>query len=354
MNNDIRFDSEITEEFKSSFDDIVKKSNSIKITSHFSPDDDSISSVLAVYYYLIEILKIDKDKVKIIYTGEKNEKWSSLKYFENIEFVDDIFNYSTDNDLLILLDGGGYKRFSRKDEMLNFSGKTICIDHHPVPSNQFDLHLVAKQYTSTSEIIYRLFYQNITSLEKDLCEIILLGLIGDTGSFRYVNKSNCGVYGIAERLISDGDINMDAFSNRFQKISKRIYQLLIKIMSNSEIKSIKNWPDFVFGTVDINYCIENMYTDNEISEASSLFTSYLRSVENVDWGMIITPRLHDNTHSVSFRSSPGSVVTREIGEKMGIGGGHDRASGGKLLTNNTKKAAKSIFDWMKKNKPSFS
>jgi nanoRNase/pAp phosphatase (c-di-AMP/oligoRNAs hydrolase) len=60
------------------------------------------------------------------------------------------------------------------------------------------------------------------------------------------------------------------------------------------------------------------------------------------------------THSVSFRSSPGSVVTREIGEKMGIGGGHDRASGGKLLTNDTKIAIKTVLDWMKKNKPSFS
>lgn len=345
---------EISDDFKNSFDESVSKAQSIKITSHFSPDDDSISSVLTVYYYLVNRLNMTDEKIKIVYTGERNEKWNSLKYFEKINFVDDIYNHIDENDLLLVLDGGGYKRFSRKEEMLSFKGKTICIDHHPTPSNQFDLQLVAKQYTSTSEILYRLLYQVDNKLEKDLCEILLIGLIGDTGSFRYVNESNCEVYSIAQRLIKEGGINVDAFSSRFQKISERVYKLLIKIMSSSEVKNIDNWPSFVFGTVDMNYCIDNNYTDNEISEASSQFTSYLRAVENVEWGMIITPRIHDKTHSVSFRSSPGSVVTREIGEKMGIGGGHDRASGGKLLTNDTTKAAELVFNWMKDNKPSFS
>ncbi len=125
-------------------------------------------------------------------------------------------------------------------------------------------------------------------------------------------------------------------------------------MKNSKIKKIKNWPEFVYSYINIDKCIKFGYTDNDISEGSSYFTRYLRAVNGVEWGMVITPRLQDMSHSVSFRSSPGSVVTREIGEKMGIGGGHDRASGGKIVTKDTKESIKTILDWLKKNKPSFS
>lgn len=353
MKKDIKYETEITEKIKKAFDVEVEKAKSIVITSHFSPDDDSISSVLATYYYLINYVKIDPSKVRIIYTGEMNDNWESLTNFEKIEFVDDLYNFVKKDDLLIVLDGNGYKRFSRKEEMDQFKGRTICIDHHPIPSNQFDIQLIAKQYTSTSEVLYRLLFES-EKLTKEISEIILLGLIGDTGNFRYINHTNASVMHIAEKLIMAGEINVDSFCNRFQKINKNAYQVLIELMKNSQITKVEGWPDFVSSSIDMKKCVKYKYSDNDISEGSSNFTNYLRAVEDVNWGMVITPRLHDMTHSVSFRSSPGSVVTREIGEKMGIGGGHDRASGGKILTKNTKTAVKTILDWMKENRPSFS
>lgn len=353
MKTDIQYQNKISNDFKDKFDTQLKLAKSVVITSHFSPDDDSIASVLSVYYYLINYLKINTSKLKIIYTGEKNEKWMTLANFDKINFVDDIFNHIDSSGTLIMLDGGAYKRFSRKEEMQNFAGKTICLDHHPVPGNQFDLQLVAKQYTSTSEIIYRLLFES-EKITKEICEILLLGIVGDTGSFRFINNSSAGVLSIAERLIVNGEINVDSFIGKFEKINKNSYQILIELMKNSKIKRIKNWPDFVYSYISMDKCLKSKYTDNEVSEGSSCFTRYLRAVSGVEWGMIITPRFHDMTHSVSFRSSPGSVVTREIGEKMGIGGGHDRASGGKIITKDTKTAIKTILDWMKDNKPSFS
>lgn len=351
--DNINFETQISKDLKNKFDSMLSESESIVITSHFSPDDDSIASVLSVYYYLANFLKIELSKLKIVYTGEKNEKWCSLTNFDKINFVDDLSNHVKNTDTLVMLDGGAYKRFSRKAEMEMFSGKTICLDHHPIPGNQFDLQLVAKQFTSTSEIIYRFLYET-EKITKEICEILLLGIVGDTGSFRFINNSNAGVLSIAEKLITNGEINVDSFIGKFEKININSYQILIELMKNSKIKKIKNWPEFVCSYIDMNKCLKLKYTDNDVSEGSSYFTRYLRAVNGVEWGMVVTPRFHDMTHSVSFRSSPGSVVTREIGEKMGIGGGHDRASGGKLITKDTKIAIKIVFDWMKKNKPSFS
>ena len=353
MKNDIKYQSEISESFKNEFDSKIKNADSIVITSHFSPDDDSIASVLSLYYYLLNYLKVDSSKLKIIYTGEKSEKWNTLANFEKINFVNDLYNHVSSSDTLIMLDGGAYKRFSRKEEMEKFAGKTICLDHHPIPGNQFHLQLVAKQYTSTSEILYRLLFSD-KKLERQICEILLLGIVGDTDSFRFINSTTAGVLSIAERLIHEGEINVNSFIGRFEKINKNSYQILIELIKNSKIKKIKEWPEFVWSYISMEKCVKLGYTDNDISEGSSYFTRYLTAVKGSDWGMAVTPRLHDRTHSVSFRSLPGSVVTRDIGEKMGIGGGHDRASGGKILTDNTKTAAKVIFDWMKKNKPTFS
>jgi phosphoesterase RecJ-like protein len=353
MKTDVKFQTKVDSKFKSDFDSEVKKSKSIVITAHKSADDDSISSVLAVYYYIINYLKIDSSLVNIFYTGDKDDKWESFENYDKIKFVYDVTDEISTTDLIIILDCQGWARFSKSDKEVNFKGRSILIDHHPIPLNQFDLQLVANNYSSTAEIVYDLLYRE-NKLSTPICEILLLGILGDTGNFEFIDYKNAGVLVVAQRLIEEGKINVQTFVSRYQKVSERVYLLLIELMKNSEVREVKNWPKFVISNVDIKICAEHKYSDNEISEASSLFTKYLRAIKGVDWGMIITPRLYDKTHSVSFRSSPGSVVTREIGEKMGIGGGHDRASGGKLVTSDTDEAVKIILNWMEENKPSFS
>src|SRR3989344_3412753 len=128
-----RFDDEFVEEFK----DLVKKNKSIVIVSHKSPDDDSISSVLGIYVYLTEFLKIDEAKIR---------------------------------------------------KINSFKGTTICIDHHPRPENKFDLHMVVTPCSSCAEMIYRLFFEKERLLNKETCEILLLGMIGDTGVFKFVDS----------------------------------------------------------------------------------------------------------------------------------------------------------------------
>lgn len=351
-NDNIIFETEISEMFLDKINQLVKNSNSIVITSHFSPDDDSISSVLSFYYYVTKTLDVGEDKVKICYTGDKNDKWKSFTNFEKINFVDDLANHLDGVDLLIMLDGNGLKRFSKLDKINEYHGKTILIDHHPTPGDQFDLQLVAKNFSSTAEILYTLLY-NSGEVDKPLAELFLLGIIGDTGNFRFINSTNSDVLEKANNLIKFAELNLDEFCGRFQTISENSYKLLSELMKNGEIKEIGNWTKFMFSYVDMKFCVDNGYSDMEISEASSMFTQYLKIIKGVNWGMIITPRLHDSTHSVSFRSAPGSVITREIGEKMGIGGGHDRASGGKIITKNTQEAINILFDWMKTNEPRF-
>ncbi len=342
----------IVPEFVNEFNEKVLKADSIVIASHKSPDDDSISSALATYTYLVDYLKINETKIKVMCTGEINDRWKYFKYFEKINFVSDLLDKVNNTDLLILVDGNGLDRFSRRSEP-KFEGFVICIDHHPLRDYKFDLHTVMKERASTSEIVYKLFYEK-AELNKDICETILLGILGDTGNFRFISPGNSDVLSISERLVKEGNVNIDTLQGKYQKMNQLTFKSLIEIMKNSKIDSFGKWPLFMYSYISNSFVEENKITDNEISEAGAIFTSYLKGLEGVDWGFVVSPRTNDGTNSLSLRSAPGSVCVREVAERMKIGGGHDRSSGGKINIKNTDEAVEMMINWLKENEPTFS
>jgi len=174
---------EITDQFAIDFFKLADEAKSICITTHISADEDAIASILATYRLLTD--KYPKKDIQIIHTGESNRRFQSFQSFDKIQFVSDLSDHLSRFDLLILLDGSNYHRFTPKLERIEkFQGKTICIDHHSSPADEFDLALVAPHIPSTAEIIYLLFSKN-SPIDKSLAEIFLLGNLTDT------NFSDC-------------------------------------------------------------------------------------------------------------------------------------------------------------------
>ncbi len=347
---DKKFYSEITDEFITLFKDKVVSAKSIVVSSHTSPDDDSISSVLGIHYYLTEVLKIAKDKINIFYTGEKTDTWIFFERYSEIKFVNDIYNHIAEEDLIIFLDGSGWRRFSRSEEIAKIKNYVICIDHHPTPEDIFDLHLVATQYPASVEIIYRLFLEK-ESLDKEICEIILMGILGDTGNFRFIKPDQSSTLGIAERLINDGSITVESLQSKYQSMSIVVYKTLQELMKNSKIEKAEGWPEFIVSYLTLDYINENKLDDNVMGEASGLFAPYLKSIKGIGWGFTVTPKLADGMCRISLRSIPNSVSVRDIMEKTKFGGGHDRAAGGKVKTNDPEEGIKILLRWMSDNKP---
>ncbi len=345
-----KFYSEITEEFRILFDQKIKDSESIVIASHIAPDDDSISSVLSTHYYLTEILKIDKSKIRILYTWDKIDTWNYFERFSEIEFVDDIYKHIGEKETIIFTDGSGWRRFSRNSDIKQLKNYVICIDHHPTPEDRFDLHLVATSRPSTAEIIYKLFFEN-EELNKEICELILMGILGDTGNFRYVKPNQSETFLIAEKLVRKGQITVESLENKYRTISIPVYKTLQEIMKNSQIMKLENWPDFLVAYITPEFIEENNLNDSQISEASGIFTPYLKSLSGVDWGIVVTPRIVDKACKLSLRSIPNSVSVRSLMEEMKIGGGHDRAAGGSIQTVNPSEAIEILLNWMRANKP---
>lgn len=345
-----KFYNKISKEFIDRFYAKVNSAGSIVVTSHLSPDDDAIASVLAMYFLLVEELKISKGKVKMIYTGAKEVRWGYFKSFNDIMFVDDLVNHVGKKDLLIMVDGSGWKRFSKKENMKQFSGDTICVDHHPTPDNKFNLHTVAVNYSSTSEIIYRMFFED-KKIGKPICEILLLGILGDTGNFKFVTPQVAGTFDVAKALVVSGNIKIEELVSNYSYLTKGQLYLIGKLIENSKISKVKNWGQFMYTFLDAKQLSGSKYSNIDVEGASGIFAyRFLKSVKSVDWGFVVTPQ-DANVSKISFRSTPNSVSVRNLVERMKIGGGHDRAAGGAIEDSSPKKTTRAILSWIKNNKP---
>ena len=312
-------------DFIETFNSIIASSGRILITSHMRPDDDSISSVLAMYYYLTETL--GKARVDIIYSGEIQQRWNYFKSFEKIHSTDDIASRIDQYDVILCLDGSQFSRFSSSPQKIIESPvKKICIDHHASPVDTFDTAYIDSDRTSCAEVVYQLFFEKAERLEPATCETLLLGIMGDTGTFKFIKPEQSSVFQIVERLVHEGNINIQLLKSRYEGFSQKAFQLIQKLVNNSSIIHIQGVPDFLNSHIDSEEIEKEGYTGLEANEAAHIFIHMFGlSIHGVSWGMVLYPL--GQSIKVSMRSRPESTNVRIIAEGMGRGGGHDRAAG---------------------------
>ncbi len=339
--------------FREKFFSLIQASNNIVITAHISPDDDSIASVLSMYSILTQ--KYPEKKIQMIYTGQSVDRYSIFYNFEKIQFVDDIASYLKDIDLLVFLDCNNIKRSSRFPEKFSDIKNLICIDHHSSLPDEFSLALIDSSYSSNSELIYdTLEAENY--LDKNLSEIFLLGILGDTGNLTHINKGQSKVFSIVKKLVEVGDIRIDSFLSKFKFIPKKIIPLLQEYVKNTNFLEIENWPSLQYSFVDRKFIYEYGFSDEDMSAASHIYLSqYLPRIQNQSWGFVFSPR-SDGGVRMSSRSNADSVNVRIFHEKMGIGGGHDRASGANFIKEDgdimsIDECLNFVLEFMKNNKP---
>ncbi len=335
------------EDFLKKFEEKIKESKNIVITSHQGPDDDSIGSVLSTHFYIKDYLK--KEEVQIVYFSEKKERWKNFEGYEKIVFTDDIQPYIEKADLLIIVDVSSYKRINKKE--IKNPPYTIVIDHHKTKEDNFQLEYIEYK-TSTAEIIYDLFYKKIVEekkiLEKKIVETLLLGILGDTGNLRYVDYTQKEILKKVYELIEVGKINIDELESKYQKNSLESLKLSGELLKNLEVYEINDWPKFVVTHITRDYVKEYNIKQNVLTEASAEIKQYLKQIWNVHWGFILTPRT-DYSTSISFRSTPKGINVRLLAEKLMIGGGHDLAAGATIKNPSVEESKNIILDYIKKN-----
>ena len=335
------------DEFKPRFDDAVNDASRIMLTSHVGPDDDSISSVTSLYLYLVGHTDHTLDSVDIVYEADGSDRWEAFEAYETIEFVDDLTEATVGYDCFIFLDGNEPSRFTEADRPLGAGGTTICIDHHPAEEYHFDVNWVDADRAATADMVYDLCFSDVTVTTKE-AEHLLLGIIGDTGMFRYVDPSNASVFRTAEALVREGDIHLEKFGAKTGGVKHDDFAVFSKLMGDAVVEDVAGWPPLLYSYVDEDWARD--YTDEELSSGAHMFVSWTKRLEQVNWGFVYTPRSNGKV-ATSFRSAPGSVNVQDVAERMGIGGGHVRAAGGRFEDVSAEDAVEYTLDWMDEHEP---
>lgn len=157
-----------------------KNAKSIVISGHIRPDGDCIGSCMAMYLYLKKALAGAEITVCL-------EKPADIfNCIKDIEKIDSGFSAKTP-DVFIALDCEK-SRLGEAVELFENAKKRINIDHHV--SNERgsgDVNYVVPGLSSTAELVYELIDKSY--MDEELAKAIYIGIIHDTGIFKYSNTS---------------------------------------------------------------------------------------------------------------------------------------------------------------------
>lgn len=303
--------------------EIIKAKN-IVITSHKSPDGDSIGSSLGLYHF---IQKLEK-QVVICHQDQVPAYLNWLDYISSVyTFPNDksiIEKYIHDADLIFCLDYNALDRVGEDMQILleKSNCKKIMIDHHLNPQEFAYITVSETEVCSTSQLIVELIEQsgNIDLLDEKIGTPLYLGILTDTGSFRFpsVNSRTHQVLaklleaGVQHHLIHE-NLNDTNTVGRLRLQGYAMSQKL-EILDNYKVAII-----FLTETEHIQYNYQKGDTDGLPNTALS--------IKGMKAAILLSER--DGIIKISFRSkgkeNPVNILAAEHFE----GGGHANAAGGK-------------------------
>jgi phosphoesterase RecJ-like protein len=281
----------------------------IGITGHIKPDGDCIGSCLACFCY---IKKLFPEAVTEVFLEEPGHFFASIP--ERDKIITD-FPDRPEFDVFIICDTNR-ERTGAAIKYIESAHKVLNIDHHISNMNgSGDVNHVIPGMSSCAEILYDLMDKAL--VDKEIAELIYLGIVHDTGVFRFSNTSpetmkkggQLIAYGFDFPMLIDTTFYLKTFvQNRFQAqimLDAKRYCDDLVIVGVAD-KALMN----VFGATKDD-------TDGAVNG--------LRNTAGVECAVFIYEK-EDGLFKGSLRASTDRINVAVVAESFG-GGGHVRAAG---------------------------
>lgn len=287
--------------------DEVRDVGTIGISGHVRPDGDCVGSVMGLYLYLKKVLpdaRID------VFLEPPADIFGCIQCIDKIQS-----DFSTDMryDVFLALDCNA-ERLGDACMLYEKAGKRINIDHHISNLGCGDVNIIEPERSSTCELLYGLLEKE--QIDEEIAKALYIGIVHDTGVFKYSNTSPVTLR-IAAELIE--------FGFDFPKIiDETFYEktyVQSQIMGRAVLESIR----FLDGR-----CIVSMVDKKTMNfyqaDPKDLdgIVNQLRIVKGVECAIFMY-EVKPMEYKVSMRSN-GIVDVAAIAMQFG-GGGHVRAAG---------------------------
>jgi phosphoesterase RecJ-like protein len=314
--------------FLNKFKSSVDGASRIALVTHTGPDEDAISSVISMKQILVDKYKFNGE-IKMLIEGSVFKLVNFLNGFEEIEWVNSLQNILEEYDLVIFLDTAETKHFSNTlidEDVAKLNA--VRIDHHLIGERKyFKFEWEDHSQYSCTAVLYDLFCRDNDSIDEELAQSLLTGIVGDSNFFKFISNENVDTFAIAAEILEKSRTSLRFLADQISNMSLEQFRILQILIGNMQMVDDKILPKFSYTYIEL----EDLKTSEsgDLKLAGIKFTlNYLRYVGDYKWGFMIKP-VSKNSYSVSFRSTKGAPNVAKIAQAF-EGGGHVSSSGGKI------------------------
>ncbi len=300
----------------------IRQAETIAIVSHKSPDGDSIGSSLAMYH----LLKKWGKNVTVVHPDPAPEFLHWLEGQETIvdwekqpEKAAELLHAA---ELVICLDFNEPGRVGNdmKPALESAPGRKIMIDHHLHPADFCEYVISRPEICSTAQLIYEWLEAagELASLDEQIGNCIYLGMMTDTGSFRFPSVSP-KTHEILAHLLKIGvqhfRIHEQVYdTNTIDRIRLRGFALSEKLVC------LPNLP-----VAYVSLSAEELERFHYQKGDTEGLVNQILGIKGISMAVLFMEK--DNKVKISFRSK-GNWKVNELASAHFAGGGHMYASGG--------------------------
>ena len=295
----------------------IKTGRQILVASHAEPDGDCLGSLIALGLALSKL-----DKAITMFNASPIP--AVYRFLPGVERVVKQINEPKEFDLAIVLDCGDLARVGGDVSVVDQIPIVINIDHHVSNTGFGDVQLIDTDACATAEIVYRLIKALKIPFDKSIATAIYLGILTDTGSFRFSN-TNPAAFAVSKAMI---DIGVEPHA-----VAQRVFGTYslgrIKLL-NMALNSIEISENGKLSLMTISRSMLNS-TGTSTEDIDGMI-NYARRIEDVKVAALIHEIKNGagkfanmNRYHVSLRSDS-TVDVAQIANTFG-GGGHASAAG---------------------------
>ena len=309
-------DSDIIDAFK----DTLLKAKKIAIIGHKNIDADCLGASLAVSKFFSKL----GCQTKIIVPDAIAELFAWLHLQDIMIYNEapwDAVSFINDSDVIFMLDFSDFGRIDDLADVIEVAkALKINIDHHREPKEIADFGFVDFNRSSASELVYE-FLKIIDekNIDKEIAEAVFMGIVSDTGSFKY-DSANSETFLVAAELLKFDIDKSKIISGLFNNFT---YDRL-KLLGHSILNRIIYMPQKSAAFMYISNEDKQKYNYKDGDQEN--FVNMPLSINGVEFSALIFEA--EDQVRISLRSV-GDFDVNKVARRFFNGGGHKNASGGR-------------------------
>ena len=287
----------------------IRDNRTFLVVAHENPDGDAIGSTLGLALALRdlgkEVLAFNVDGIP-----------DSMGFIPDNDFLQQTLPDNAFFDVAFVLDAGDIRRTGIPVEQ--HCRTVINVDHHP-HSTFGDLCFLDPEASATAVLIYRILRECGYQLSLEFAQSLYLGILSDTGSFRY-SSANQEAFEIAGQLVGMGIDPWSIASSLYESYPPERMRLLGLVLPTLDVSPCGRYAS-------VTMTREVLKQSGASEEHSDGFVNYPRAVRGVEVALFFN-QLSEGLFKVSFRSR-GTIDVGSLARGLG-GGGHHNAAGAKV------------------------